>query len=58
MSDNSKDLHDADLPDLIRQLFTYVDAKGHPTTEYDVLVPIPASLLQQLRAALEQTCNE
>ena len=49
-----------DLPCLMRQLFTHVDAKGHPqtradgTAEYDVLVPIPASLLRQLRAAIDQ----
>ena len=49
-----------DLPGLIRQLFAHVDAKGHPqtrvggTAEYDVLVPIPASLLRQLCAAIDQ----
>jgi hypothetical protein len=38
----------------------HVDAKGHPqtraggTAEYDVLVPIPASLLRQLRAAIDE----
>jgi hypothetical protein len=49
-----------DLPGLVRQLFAYVDAKGHPqtrtggTADYDVLVPIPASLLRQLRAEIEK----
>ena len=50
-----------DLAGLVRQLFTYVDANGHPqtraggTAEYDVLVPIPASLLRQLRAAIDHS---
>ena len=49
-----------DLAGLVRQLFAHVDAKGHPqtraggTAEYDVLVPVPASLLRQLRAAIDQ----
>jgi hypothetical protein len=49
-----------ELAGLVRQLFTHVDAKGHPqtrvggTTEYSVLVPIPTSLLRQLRAAIAQ----
>jgi hypothetical protein len=57
---NDAPLVDFDLPGLIRQLFTHIDAKGHPqtraggTAEYDVLVPIPASLLRQLRAAIDQ----
>lgn len=51
---------DFDLPGLIQELFAHIDAKGHPqtraggTAEYDVLVPIPACLLRQLRAAIDQ----
>ena len=46
---------------LIRELFTYVDRLGQPhtkqtqeggTAEYDVLVPIPATLLRKLREVI------
>jgi len=56
VADAATDAIRAWSPDsLVRELFTYVDAKGHPqtqvdgTADYDVLVAVPASLLRKLR---------
>ncbi len=47
-----------DLPALVRQVIGRAEAKGHPRdrtgepTDFDVITPLPASLLRQLRAAV------
>jgi hypothetical protein len=51
----------SDLQSLAREVLACVDRYGHPqtqtggTAEYDVLVPIPASVIRALRASVEHT---
>ncbi len=50
-----------DLPALVREVVSRAEAKGHPPrdragdpdpTDFDVITPLPASLIRQLRAAV------